>query len=148
MLVLRMSTTSTSGSCDDFKSSTKLILNPYGFCVQNSSKTYVGVCQSNKYNSYADAGMHTPMLRMVHSVTAINSATPLLLNARNSSNTMPMYPSANTIDMATFWEFQHHRSQKPLISLAKPYCHYSHPVVQRDFSFGVGCFAYNTFHIR
>lgn len=59
--------------------------------------------------SYADAGMHTPMLRMVHSVTAINSATPLLLNARNSSNTMPMYPSANTTDMATFWEFQHHR---------------------------------------
>ncbi len=44
----------------------------------------------------------TPRLRITQSDTAISSATPLLLKARNSSNTMPIYPAVNTATIARF----------------------------------------------
>ncbi len=49
----------------------------------------------------------TPRLKITQSATAISSATPLLLKARNSSNTMPIYPAVNTATIARFWNSPH-----------------------------------------
>lgn len=46
ILILRMSTTLTSGSRDDFGSFTNKPLNPYDFCIWNSSETYFGTLES------------------------------------------------------------------------------------------------------
>lgn len=43
------------------------------------------------------------MLRITHKLTAISSPTPLLLNARDSSNIMPAYPIPNNNAMAASW---------------------------------------------
>lgn len=43
------------------------------------------------------------MLLIAHKLTAINNATPLLLNAKDSSKIIPAYPMEKTNAIAMSW---------------------------------------------
>lgn len=49
---------------------------------------------------------------MTHKDTAISNPTPLLLNARDSSNIMPAYPIAKNSAIAIFCSKIVHKDQK------------------------------------
>lgn len=52
----------------------------------------------------------TPILRITHKLTAINSPTPLLLKARDSSNMIPAYPITNSNAIARSCREKSHRT--------------------------------------